>query len=71
MVKYAVIFEGDDATGYSAYALDLPGVIATGKTLDQTRERMQGAIDFHLRGLRADGDPIPQPGCVAEMIEAA
>jgi predicted RNase H-like HicB family nuclease len=43
--KYAVVFEGDDATGYSAYVLDLPGVIATGKTLDKTRERMRGAID--------------------------
>jgi predicted RNase H-like HicB family nuclease len=70
MMKYAVVFEGDDATGYSAYVLDLPGVIARGKTLDKTRERMRSAIDFHPRCLRADGDPIPQPACVVEMIEA-
>jgi hypothetical protein len=41
-------------------------VIATGKTLDKTRERMRSAIEFHLRGLRADGDPIPRPACVVD-----
>jgi predicted RNase H-like HicB family nuclease len=71
MMKYAGVFEGDDVTGYSAYAVDLPGVVAAGETLNETRALMQDAIDFHLRGLRADGDPIPQPSCVAEMLDVA
>jgi predicted RNase H-like HicB family nuclease/predicted RNA binding protein YcfA (HicA-like mRNA interferase family) len=70
MMKYAVIFEGDPETGYSAYAPDLPGCIATGRTLDETRELMQGAIEFHLRGMREDGDPIPEPSHI-EMLEVA
>ena len=71
--KYAVFFEGDDVTGYSAYAPDLRGCIATGLTLDETREQMRGAIEFHLRGLREDGDPIPEPSHAAaiELLEVA
>ncbi len=71
--KYAVIFEGDDQTGYSAYAPDLPGCIAIGLTLPETREQMRGAIEFHLRGLREDGDPIPEPSHAAsvELLQVA
>jgi predicted RNase H-like HicB family nuclease len=71
--KYAVIFEGDEQTGYSAYVPDLPGCIATGKTLEETRVRMRGAIEFHLQGMRDDGDPIPEPSRVAavELLEVA
>ncbi len=68
--SYAVIFERT-GTGYSAYAPDLPGCIATGRTLAATRKRMLGAIEFHLRGMREDGDPIPEPTHVADMLQVA
>lgn len=40
---------------------DLPGCVATGKTLDTVMRRIQGAIELHLRGLREDGEPVPRP----------
>lgn len=43
---------------YSAYVPDLPGCVATGKTLDELRSRMSEAIELHLQGLREDGLPI-------------
>src|SRR5215468_4985298 len=49
--KYAVIYE-PTRTGYSAYAPDLPGCIATGQTIEQTRERMHEAIEVHLNSMR-------------------
>ena len=52
-------------------APDLPGCIATGKTLEQTRARMQVAIDAHLRAMREDGDQIPEPSHVADMLDVA
>ena len=66
-------FENHPNSGYSAYAPDLPGCIATGLTLHDTREQMRGAIEFHLRGLREDGDPIPEPSHAAaiELLEVA
>jgi predicted RNase H-like HicB family nuclease len=49
---------------------DLPGVYAVGETANETRERIAGAIDLHIRGLIADGEPVPQPS-VAELVEVA
>ena len=69
MSQYAVIYE-PTSTGYSAYVPDLPGCIATGRTLEQTRKRMLQAIDAHLRAMREDGDPIPEPSQV-EVLEVA
>jgi predicted RNase H-like HicB family nuclease len=70
MIKYAVIYE-PTSTGFSAYAPDLPGCIATGRTLEQTRQRMHEAVELHLESMREDGDPIPVPFHVADMLEVA
>jgi len=63
-MKYFVIYE-KTATGFSAYAPDLPGCIATGPTLDSAKASMREAIEFHLDGMRQDGTPIPVPSTVA------
>jgi predicted RNase H-like HicB family nuclease len=68
-MKYAVIIEAG-VRNYSAYVPDLPGCIATGKTLDQVKQVMREAIAFHLEGLKEDGLPIPEPTTLAEYIEA-
>lgn len=70
MSRYAVIFE-KSSHGYGAYSPDLPGCIATGKTLEKTRERMRSAIELHLKSMRKDGDIIPEPSHVADMLEVA
>jgi predicted RNase H-like HicB family nuclease len=64
-MKYLVIYERT-ATGYSAYAPDLPGCITTGRTLEETERLMKEAIEFHLEGLREDGLPIPAPTTAAD-----
>jgi len=67
MMKYAVIYE-KTATGYSAYAPDIPGCIAAGATLAETTELMRGAIELHLETMREDGDAIPEATTVADSI---
>ena len=69
-MKYAVIYERT-ATGYSAYAPDLLGCIAAGRTLRETEILMREAIDLHLRAMREDGDAIPEPTTVADYIITA
>ena len=67
--QYAVIYE-KTGTGYGAYAPDLPGCVSTGRTLEEAERNMREAIAFHLDGLRADGDPIPEPTTKAGMVAA-
>jgi predicted RNase H-like HicB family nuclease len=56
---------------YSAYLPDLPGCVATGKTIEEVRERMRAAIELHIAGMREDGLQIPEPTSLADYIEAA
>lgn len=60
MKGYAVVFEKTE-TGWSAYAPDLPGLGVAGATLEETEQLMREGIEFHIEGLRADGEPIPEP----------
>ena len=66
-MKYAVIYE-KTSTGYSAYIPDLPGCIAAGDTVEETEQLMREAVELHLNGMREDGDPIPEPTTVANMM---
>lgn len=60
MKDYAVVFE-QTPTGWSAYAPDLPGCGVTGPTFEATEQLIREGIAFHIEGLLADGDPIPEP----------
>jgi predicted RNase H-like HicB family nuclease len=59
-MKYLVVYERS-ATGWGAYAPDLPGLGAAGRTLDEVKNLIRQAIEFHLEGMREHGDPIPAP----------
>ncbi|MBL8295958.1 MAG: type II toxin-antitoxin system HicB family antitoxin [Bryobacterales bacterium] len=69
MSKYVVFYERS-GTGYGAYVPDLPGCVATGRTIEETRERMAKAMEMHLAAMREDGDPIPEPSHF-ELLETA
>jgi predicted RNase H-like HicB family nuclease len=56
--KYPVIFEWA-GKNFGGYAPDVPGCIATAKTLEQMRTMLKGALEAHLQWLEDDGDPIP------------
>ncbi|MBI2883110.1 MAG: type II toxin-antitoxin system HicB family antitoxin [Candidatus Methylomirabilis oxyfera] len=47
----------------------LPGYIAAGESRDQVLALLREAISFHLEGLNADGQPIPEPSSSGELIE--
>ena len=68
-MQYAMIVEKGEKN-FSAYLPDLPGCIATGKTLEEVKQLMHEAVELHLRGMREDGLPIPEPSLV-EFVEAA
>ena len=72
MTGYVVIIERDEVGGYSAWAPDLPGVIAAAATYDECLELMREAVELHIESLREHDEPIPAPAAVgAETIVAA
>jgi predicted RNase H-like HicB family nuclease len=41
---------------WAAYVPDLPGCVTTGPTLEDTRRLIAGAIEFHIEGMRLQGE---------------
>ena len=68
-MRYLIIIE-NAGTNYSAYCPDLPGCIAIGDTIEETKQNMREALAFHLEGMIEDGEPIPQPSD-AEWVDVA
>jgi predicted RNase H-like HicB family nuclease len=66
-MNYVVVYE-KSSTGWAAYVPDLPGVVTTGSTKQQTQRLIREAIEFHLEGLREDKLPIPRPSASAEVV---
>lgn len=69
-MRYAIVIEKSD-NNYAAYVPDLPGCVATGETIEETESQIREAIDLHLRGMREDGQPIPEPSSSVDYVEIA
>ncbi len=69
-MRYAIVIEKAE-NNYAAYVPDLPGCVATGKTVEETDQQIREAIEFHLRGMREDGLPIPEPVSHVDYVEVS
>lgn len=66
-MKYLIVYEKSD-TGWGAYAPDLPGLGVAGETLDEAKDLIREAMEFHLEGMRQSGDPVPVANAMTEYI---
>jgi predicted RNase H-like HicB family nuclease len=70
--EYLIVIEGKQQAGFSAYAPDLPGCVATCAAHEDVECEMHDAIAFHLEGLREAGELIPEPSdLTATYVEVA
>jgi predicted RNase H-like HicB family nuclease len=69
-MRYLVVVE-KGPTSFGAYVPDLPGCIAVGETREEVLASIHDAVEFHLEGLREQGQPIPAPSSSSEVIDVA
>lgn len=69
-MRYAIVIERA-GKNYSAYVPDLPGCVATGATREEVESQIREAVEFHLEGMREDGEVIPDPSSQVEYIDVA
>lgn len=69
-MRYAVVIE-DAGPNFSAYVPDLPGCVSTGATVAEVERNIREAIEFHLDGMREDGETIPEPSSKVNYVEVA
>lgn len=70
MSEYLVVIE-KAGKNYSAYAPDLPGCVATGKTRAAARSAIRAALAFHIEGMLEDGLKIPKPSAQSAKVAVA
>lgn len=46
----------------------LPGCFTRGSTIEECRERAVEAIEVHIAGLQADGEPIPEEVAAPQLL---
>lgn len=69
-MRYAVVIERA-GTGYSAYVPDLPGCVATGRTVASIPSLIRRAMAIHLVGMKEDGVAVPKPQARDAHLTAA
>ena len=67
-MEYLVVVEKGPSS-YGAYVPDLPGCVAAAETKGEVLSLIKEAIEFHLEGLKEDGEPIPSPTSTSELVE--
>jgi len=55
---FTVVIEPDEG-GFHAFVPALPGCHTFGETFDEARANIAEAIQVHVEGMLADGEPIP------------
>jgi predicted RNase H-like HicB family nuclease len=70
MRQYIGLIHNDAESAYGVSFPDFPGVVTAGATLDEARALAQEALAFHIEGLMADGEAIPEPSGLEEVMSA-
>ncbi len=67
-MDYIALLRKESDTDYGVDFPDLPGCITAGSTLDEAKEIAAEAIAFHIEGLIEDGEDIPAPSSLEEIM---
>jgi len=67
-MRYAIVIE-KGGSSFGAYVPDLPGCVAVGETREEVVNLIREAIEFHLEGLREEGERVPVPHSEADYVD--
>lgn len=58
-MRYLAVIRRSE-TGFSVDVPSVPGCVATGRSVEQARQRIAGALGMHLELLRESGQRLPK-----------
>ncbi len=67
-MEYTVVLEKGESS-YGAFVPDLPGCIAAGESKEEALDLIKEAIEFHIEGLKEEGEAVPMPHCEFARVE--
>lgn len=71
MRQFIALIHKDKGSDFGVSFPDLPGVISAGSTLDEARQMAAEALALHLEGLAEDGEPVPEPSSLEDIMAIA
>ena len=67
-MRYLVVVE-EGPTSFGAHVPDLPGCVAVAETREEALTLIREAIEFHIEGLKQEGQPVPPPSSTGEVVD--
>jgi predicted RNase H-like HicB family nuclease len=68
MQSYIGLIHKEADSDFGVSFPDFPGLVTAGKTLDDARAMAEEALEFHIEGLTEDGEAIPEPSTLEEIM---
>lgn len=66
-MEYIAYLHKDKNSDFGVSFPDFPGCITAGSTLEEARSMAVEALAFHVAGLRADGEIVPDPSTLDDL----
>ena len=68
MSNYIAVVHKEPTSDYGVSFPDFPGCITAGKSIDEAKDMAFEALLLHLEGLREDGEPLPTPTNLEDIV---
>ena len=69
MANYIAVVHKDPESDYGVSFPDFPGCVTAGSTIDEAKDMAYDALSLHLKGMLEDGEIIPTPSKLEDIME--
>ena len=71
MANFIAIVHKDPRSDFGVSFPDFPGCISAADTIDEAKDMAQKALALHIKGMLEDGEKIPSPSRLEDVMENA
>ena len=68
MSNYIAIVHKEEESDFGVSFPDFPGCISAGKNIDEAKDMAQEALTLHIKGMIEDGEQLPEPSKLEEIM---
>ena len=68
MANYIAIVHKEAKSDFGVSFPDFPGCITAGENIDEAKDMAQEALTFHIQGMLEDGEQLPDPSRLEDIM---
>ena len=69
MANYIAVLHKDPKSDFGVTFPDFPGCITAGSSIDEAKDMAHDALSLHIKGMLEDGDNIPAPSKLEDIMD--